>query len=228
MVVNIHQPDFIPWLGFFDRLAASDVYVVLDDVQLLRKGWHNRDRIKTRGGAMWLTVPVKKKGKYHQTIGETGIDSGRDWRGKHLAALRANYAKAPNFDAVFPRLEAIYAKGHERLLDLNMDLLGYCMEALGIKVRTVMASDFGVTTTGTARLVELVRDVGGDVYLSGTGAEAYLEEALFKDAGIRVAWQRFDHPVYPQLHGDFEPGLSAIDYLMNAAGPLPRPEVSYA
>ncbi|MDY7000166.1 MAG: WbqC family protein [Thermodesulfobacteriota bacterium] len=215
MIVTIHQPDFLPWLGFFDRWKRSDFFIVLDDVQFLRRGWHHRDRIKTASGVQWLTVPVRKKGKYAQTIREVLIDNNRDWRKKHLRTIESAYRSAPNFERVFLALERVYAGENKRLIDLNMELLRFCARRMGIAVPTAFSSQWTVSGTGTRRLVELVAARGGDVYLTGLGSRDYLERGPFSDAGIKVAWQEFDHPVYPQLHGAFEKGLSVLDYLMN-------------
>lgn len=214
-LVTIHQPDFLPWLGFFDRWRKSDLYVMLDDVQFLRRGWHHRDKIKTGSGEAWLTVPVKKKGKFEQTIAEAAIDHERDWRRKHLNAIEAAYKKTRNFSTVFPAIEEIYGRGHELLVDLNLDLLRYCAGELYIETPIEKASRFGVTASSTKRLVELVAACGGDSYLTGLGARDYLEEELFAEKDIEVVWQKFEHPVYTQLHGPFIEALSVLDYLMN-------------
>ncbi|MDR3044995.1 MAG: WbqC family protein [Desulfovibrio sp.] len=220
MRVTIHQPDFMPWLGFFDRWRASDLYIVLDDVQFLRRGWHHRDRIKTAAGPAWLTVPVQQKGRYDQLIGEVALD-GDAWKRKHLAAIRAAYGRAPRFAELFPQLESLYARSHQRLVDLNLDLLRWFAAHFGITAPMALASASAVRQQGTARLVELCRLHGATSYLTGTGSRAYLDEALFREQGVRVEWQAFEHPVYPQLHGAFEPGLSALDGLMMGHGAPP-------
>lgn len=215
MIVTIHQPDFAPWLGFFERWAASDLYVVLDDVQFLRRGWHHRDRIKTTSGPQWLTIPVLKKGKYEQRINETRLDNSNGWRRKHLAAIRTAYGKCPFFGVVFPELKRIYDRDHDRLMDFNLDLLRLLGGHMGIATPLALASDHPSGKTSTARLVELTGLHMGTTYLTGTGARDYLDEDLFQAQGMRVQWQEFEHPVYDQPHGAFEPGLSVIDYLMN-------------
>ncbi len=220
MRVTIHQPDFMPWLGFFDRWRTSDVYIVLDDVQFLRRGWHHRDKIKTTAGPAWLTVPVRQKGRYEQPIREVLLD-GDTWKRKHLAAIRAAYGRAPRFGAVFTELEALYARSHARLMELNLDLLRWFARHFGIATPMMLASTCAAQHRGTARLVELCQHHGASVYLTGTGSRAYLEEALFTAHGMRVEWQQFEHPVYPQLHGDFVPGLSALDALMMGGAIIP-------
>jgi len=216
--VTIHQPDFMPWLGFFARWRESDIYVVLDDVQFLRRGWHHRDRIKTAAGPAWLTVPVRKSGRFNQDIRDVEVENG-PWRRKHLAAIAAAYARAPCFAEVFPLLEEVYGRDHAWLMDLNLDLLRLFARLLGIATPLTMASQHGLAETGTARLVRLCALHGADVYLAGTGSRDYLDESLFAARGIRVEWQNFEHPVYEQLHGPFLPGLSALDALMLGSAP---------
>lgn len=214
MVVTIHQPDFLPWLGFFDRWAKSDLYIVLDDVQFLRRGWHNRDKIKTRDGVKWLTVPVLKKGQGHQIIRDVRIDYGSNWHQKHLGTIEASYKKAANFDHCFERIRQIYSRKPTFLLDLNMDLLRFVGDELGITSPLAFASDYDIDSTGSRRLLDLVKVVSGSAYLTGEGSKAYLKEALFNREKIQVVWQEFEHPVYRQLHGPFVPMLSVLDFLM--------------
>lgn len=220
MRVTVHQPDFMPWLGFFARWRDSDLYVVLDDVQFLRRGWHHRDRIKTAAGPAWLTVPVRKKGRFEQLICDVEVEDG-SWRRKHLAAIAAAYARAPRFAEVFPLLEEVYGRNHTRLMDLNLDLLRLFARLLGITTPTALASEHAIASSGTERLVALCQAHGADAYLTGTGSRDYLDESLFTARGIRVEWQEYTTTPYPQLHGEFTPRLSALDYLMAARGPLP-------
>ena len=231
MIVTIHQPDFLPWLGFFDRWRASDLLVFLDDVQFLRRGWHHRDRIKTAAGPAWLTVPVKNKGRYLQTIRDVELEDG-PWRRKHLAIIRAAYAKAPGFGQVFPLLEAVYTKNHLRLVDLNLDLLTLAARLLDIRTPTALASDQdlpgseGPDCTGTLRLLRLCQIHGASSYLTGSGSRGYLDESLFLQHGIRVEWQQFVHPAYSQLYGEFVANLSVLDWLMLLPPQLPRMPMS--
>lgn len=226
MIVTIHQPDFFPWLGFFDRWKQSDLYIVLDDVQFLRRGWHHRDKIKTVEGVQWLTVPVIKKHRYTQQIREVMLDSTQDWRRKHLRMIRMVYGQSPNFDDIYPWLEHIYQQEHESLLDLNMTLLKACASLLEITTPFQYASTFHIHASGTQRLVELVKAVQGNIYLTGNGSRAYLDETAFQKEQITVRWQEFKHPIYPQLYGDFQPGLSVLDFLMMTPTSLPGLELS--
>jgi hypothetical protein len=216
MIVTIHQPDFLPWLGFFKRWKQSDIYIVLDDVQFIRRGWHHRDKIKTQNGVQWLTIPIQKKSRYHQAIKEVRINNEENWRHKHLKTIQTSYGKTHNFDLVYSKLSEIYNRNHDLLISFNMDLLEFCSKMLEIRTPVVFASAFNIKSTGSQRLVDLVKSVGGKDYLTGSGSRDYLDEALFKKAGIDVCWQEFQHPVYQQLHGSFEQMLSALDFLMIA------------
>jgi hypothetical protein len=213
--VVIHQPDFAPWLGFFDRLLDADVFVVLDDAQFLRRGWHHRDKIKTRRGPDWLTLSVEKCPR------ETPIDRVRlwpardEWVSAALALLTENYREAAHFAAVFPRIRALFETPFERLIEINLAFLDLAYEMLDLKTKVRFASEFGVTAARSRRLVDLVKAAGGNRYLSGTGALDYLDFDLFRASGIEVEVQTFAHPIYPQLHGDFAPGLSCLDLFFN-------------
>ena len=139
-IIVIHQPDFIPWIGFFDRLIKSDIFVVLDNVQYIRRGWHHRDKIKTVSGSTWLTVPVKKKGRYEQSINEVEIDYSQNWRSKHLNTLHHNYGQAKYFSSIFPKIEVVYSKNHPLLIDLNIALIKLINDLLNIHVKMVLSS----------------------------------------------------------------------------------------
>jgi len=219
MIVTVHQPDFMPWLGFFDRWAKSDLFIILDDVQFLRRGWHHRDKIMTSHGVHWLTIPVLKKGKYEQLIKEVEIDNQQDWRKKHLATIEAAYKKAPNLDRYLSFLKEIYDKNHTCLIELNIDIIKFMAAEFGITTPIVFSSDYGVDLPSTKKLLMLVKSNNGTVYLTGTGAKDYLDESFFYDNGIAVEWQNFTHPVYQQLYCEFVPGLSGIDYLMMVSPP---------
>ncbi|MCB9832470.1 MAG: WbqC family protein [Planctomycetes bacterium] len=215
MIVCIHQPDFAPWLGFYERLVHADAWVVLDDVQFLRRGWHHRDRILGPEGPHWLTVPVLKRGRYEQEIREVMIDESEDWRRRHLATIANFYARAPRLDQGLALLEAAYAAGHHRLMDLNLEIILAFLERLEIRPEIVMASELRVASTRSQRLIDICRELGADRYLTGTGSRDYLDVAAFEAAGIEVVWQDYQPPCYDQGRAGFHPGLSALDALLH-------------
>ena len=214
-IVVIHQPDFIPWLGYFDRLIKSDVFVVLDNVQYIRRGWHHRDKIKTVSGSTWLTVPVKKKGRYEQLINEVEIDYSQNWQSKHLNTLHHNYGHAQYFSSIFPEIEAIYLKNYKLLIDFNIALIRLIINLLNIKVDMILSSSLGCAGEKTDLLINILIQVGGNSYLTGLGSKSYLLEDRFINENIELLWQNYKHPIYSQLHGDFIPELSVLDFLFN-------------
>lgn len=213
--VCIHQPDFAPHLGFFDRLKDSDVFVVLDNVQFLRRGWHHRDKIRTRHGAQWLSLSVKK-GDYNQTIDQVFLaDEVTGWKVQNLNLISENYRHAPAFATIFPALESLYHAPLERLVDFNMAFIRYFLKFLGIAVDIRFASEIAVHGERTDRLVNLVRAVNGTRYLTGTGSRSYLEIDKFAGRGIAVEMRPFRTPVYRQQFEPFIPDLSVIDLAFN-------------
>ena len=186
----------------------------MDDVQYIKRGWHHRDKIKTQHGIQWLTIPARNKARYKQLINEVIIDDNSNWWKKHLNTIKASYSKAPSYKYLSLKLEKIYKKGHTRMIDLNMDMLKLMASIFNITTPVVFSSSYGITSTSNERLIDLVREVGGDTYLTGTGSRAYLDEKLFSNRRINVVWQEFKHPTYNQFYGDFKQGLSAIDFLM--------------
>jgi len=213
-IITIHQPDFIPWLGFFDRWNKSDLFIILDDVQFLRQGWHHRDKIKTPNGSKWLTIPIKKKGKYFQDINQTRIDESGNWRKDHLNLISSLYKKAPQFNKIYPEIEKLYTKKTSNLMEFNLDFLFFIAKKIEIKTSTVFSSEYSINAKGTNRLVELVKQFKGTIYLTGTGSKSYLDESLFLKENIKVKWHDFTPPSYNQLYNGFEPMLSILDMMM--------------
>ena len=212
--ICIHQPDFAPYIGFFDRLLNSDHFVILDNVQFIRRGWHHRDKIKSPKGASWLSLSVQK-GNYQQIISDVKLVDEKRWREKNLALLKDCYANAPFFDMIYPEIESICRAKHRRLIDFNLAFLEMSFRILGIKIKTTLSSKYLISSSRSRRLLDLVLAVDGKSYLTGLGSRQYLDESLFIENGIEVIWQEFKHPVYPQLYGNFEPMLSCLDLFFN-------------
>jgi WbqC-like protein family len=217
MVLTIHQPAYLPWLGYLDRIAQSDAFIFLDNVQFERNSFTNRNRIKTANGPIWLTVPVRLNGHLDQTILATEIDERRDWRRKHLRAIEQNYCRAPCFARNFERLRATYAPTVSRLAELCFDQLRFWLTEFGINTRVVRASELPVTGRKSDLILALCRHVGATTYLSGSLGRGYLQEERFARAGVDVRYHDYVHPRYPQLYGDFLPSLAALDYWMNCS-----------
>ncbi len=214
MLVGIHQPHYLPWLRYFEKIAHCDAFIVLDTVQFSKNGWQNRNKIKSPAGATLLTAPVRAS--LDQALHEVRLDSGSPWPKKHRRSIEQNYGKAPYFTEHRAFLEEVYAREWAHLAQLNRFMLEYFVEALGIGTPITYASDLDVPGTATERLVNLVEAVGGDAYYSGAFAlEAYLDAPTLEAAGIRLELQEWRAPEYPQLHGAFIPDLSIVDLLMN-------------
>ncbi len=214
--VVIHQPDFLPYLGFFQRFLSADLYVVLDQVQFLNnsKSWHNRDKIKTPTGEAWLTVSVQRAPRGTR-INEVLLADAVDWRRKNLNLIFQNYRKAPFIDEIYPLIEQLYAASEGRLADFNLRSIRLLQELFDLQIETVLASELKPEGKSNDLLVDILQKVGATRYLSGLGARAYFDPEPYRRAGVEVAWQDFQHPVYPQLHGSFVPFLSSIDLLFN-------------
>lgn len=212
--ICIHQPDFVPYLGFFQRLLMAEHFILLDDVQFIRRGWQHRDRIKGRKGSTWLTLGLRK-GEYLQQINDVELSDDPIWVTNNLNMIRECYGKAKHFAEVFPKIEAIYCADHRRMIDINYAFLELAIEYFEIEISISLASKYCIKSTNSSRLLALVKERNGDAYLTGTGSRDYLDEAMFLAAGVRVIWQDFKHPVYRQLYGEFEPMLSCLDVLFN-------------
>ncbi len=213
MTVAIHQPQYLPWPGYFDKIDRADLFVILDTVQYKKNEFQNRNRLKTAQGWQWLTVPVRYR--FPQRIHEVPINSDVNWRHKHRQALTANYARAPHFKTHLPFFDNLYEQTWDRLVDLNIRTILGLMETFGVTTPTRRAADWELSDDPTGRLVDICRHAGADTYLSGAGGQDYLDLAQFEAAGIRVVFQDYRHPEYPQQFGAFEPYMSAVDILFN-------------
>jgi WbqC-like protein family len=216
-LVAIHQPNFFPWLGYFNKLARADVFVLLDDVQFPKKGgtWINRVRLLIDEEPAWVTVPVVRSYDGVRQIREMRIDEQAPWRRKLLKTIQASYARAPHKDEVMPLLSELIANPTDELAEYNRASIIALTEALGLTTEFVLSSTLDASGRATDRLIQLVQEVGGTSYLSGGGAAGYQEDERFSEAGIELVQQRFEPPTYPQLAGAPVPGLSVIDALLN-------------
>jgi WbqC-like protein len=227
MLTAIHQPNFFPWLGYFDRMARSDLFVLLDHVQFERRNYQNRASILVEGEPRWLTVPVVQLSQKERII-EKRVDNpegagARWWGPNSFATLRYAYRKAPHFALYAPRLREILEARWDRLVDLNIASLEFVREALGITTPMVRSSELKVQGQRSELLLDICREVGASAFLGGMGgSRTYLDQAAFDAASMGVRWQQFDHPEYPQCgSAPFTRGLSALDLLFNC-GPASR------
>ena len=214
--VAIVQSNYIPWKGYFDMIASVDEFILFDDMQYTRRDWRNRNQVKTPQGVQWITVPVKVKGKYLQTIRETEID-GEDWAQAHWKTLGLNYRRAPHFAEVAAWLEPYYGVGRfTHLSALNRALIEAVCGYLGIGTRITNSWDYRLVEGRTERLAELCAQAGGAEYVSGPAARDYVDEKVFADRGIKLEWFDYSgYPEYPQLWGEFAHGVTVLDLLFN-------------
>lgn len=211
MLVAIHQPQYLPWLGYLDKIDRADVFVILDNVQFKKNEWQNRNRIRTAQGWQWVTVPVLHR--FGQKINEVPINPAEDWAAKHLRTIEMHYAKAPHRAPFLEGLRDIYRQRWEGLSTLNLAVIRWLLGAYGIQTPLRLASDMPLREEPTDRLIDICRAVGGTQYLAGAGAAGYMDVPRFEAAGIGVETQDFHHPVYTQCYAPFIPGLAAIDLL---------------
>lgn len=213
----IHQPDFIPYLGFFHRLLSADVYIVLDHVQFSKGGsdcWTHRDKIKTQNGTKWLTLPIKKC-PTQTPINAILLSNKSDWRSQHLKVLEDNYKKAPFFNDFFPVMEKLYSFKCENMATFTMNSIQILLQSFRIDVEILRSSSLRPTGNSNKMLADLLNKVAAKQYISGIGARDYLNPSLFTEKNINVVWQNFKHPIYNQIHGKFVPYLSSIDLFFN-------------
>jgi hypothetical protein len=211
--VAIHQPHYLPWLGYLAKWAAADVFVFLDTVQYEKNGWQNRNRIKTAAGPRWLTVPVHAR--LGTPIAEVTVDGAQPWRERHRQTITQAYAEAPHLDRYRAELDALYAKAWPRLAPLAVATAEWLAREAGIVTTTRLASSLAVAAADpTERLVALCQAVGADTYLAGRDGARYMDLARFAAAGIAVLYQDYAHPAYAQLHGEFAPNCSGLDLLL--------------
>jgi len=219
--VAIHQINYLPWIGFFSKIASADMYVVLDIATYTRGSWINRNRIKVPPNrVVYLTIPIARRFK-GIPIKDVKLPENKKWSQNHWATIRASYSKAEFFDSYkdfFKKLYLDVQRGrYMRLARLNWDIVDYLFRELDINVEVVWASDLDLSPglKKTDLLIAILEAVGADVYISGMGGKNYLEEHKFNEHGIKLVYHEFKCPRYRQLWGDFVPNLSAIDLLFN-------------
>ena len=213
MIVSINQPAYLPWLGYFHRIAVSDAHIVLDQVQFEKNSFTNRNKVRTREGWCWLTVPVKTSGKFGDlSINKLEISGERPWATKHWETLRLNYAKAPFFDKHAAFFESIYSRPWEKLSDLTREITAYLLGAFKIETKLYFGSQMEASGKKDELVLNLCRELGSTTYLSGPLGRSYLREDLFSRHGISVRYDDYHHPTYPQVYTGFEPYMAATGF----------------
>ncbi|MBW7452499.1 WbqC family protein [Paenibacillus sepulcri] len=208
----IHQSQYIPWVPYIKKVASADIFIIMDNVQFQSNGVQNRNRIRNKAGQFWLTVPVT--GNLADTIGEKRI-VGRDWATKHWKSLQASYSKAPFWGMYRDELFQLYEQNCSTLLEVNQLFFTYLIKKMSITTKIIHLSDLNINAKKADLVLQACKDVNAEIYISGTGSKAYLNEEIFRQEGIRIDYQPSIPPSYDQFHGDFIDGLSIIDMLMN-------------
>ncbi|MCP4681809.1 MAG: WbqC family protein [Desulfobacterales bacterium] len=214
MIISVHQPQYMPWLGYFDKICSADIFILLDIVQFKKNEWQNRNKIKSARGWQWLTVPIKYK--YPQLINDVPVNNTVRWRHKHGQAILSNYKKAPYFDYLEAFFENVFTRSWELISELNIAIVKELAKALGIDTPIHIASELGTFPQDPdERLIALTRHFGADTYLAGAGGRQYMDLGKYEKNDIQVLFQDYKHPVYNQLFGEFEPYMSVIDLILN-------------
>jgi hypothetical protein len=214
MIVAAHQPQYLPWIGYFHKLDTADVFVLLDNVQFKKNEWQNRNKIKTAQGWQWLTVPVLYN--YPQLINEVPINNKANWQHKQRQAIVSNYKKAAHYHLLEPFFTKIFSSYWDTISQVNIETVTRLAGILGIETPLYVASELGAFPEDPdERLIAIARHVGAETYLAGAGGREYMDLKKYDNAGVAVIFQDFRHPVYDQLFGEFEPFMSVIDLIFN-------------
>ncbi len=219
MMVSIIQPLYLPWSGFFEMVAASDAYVAFDHVKFEPSSWQQRNRIKGPNGSFFITIPVRKPGNGRDRICDQDIDYREPWVERHLKSFELSYRKAPYFERYFSGVKNVLESRFESIADLNVELIRMILGFLGIEKKVIRSSELPLGNEGalgkTERLIHLMKAVGAESFYEGASGADFIDVSLFESEGLKVAFQKYDHPAYPQIHGDFISYMSVMDLLFN-------------
>lgn len=215
MIMSAHQPAYLPWLGYFDKIRRSDIFIFLDTVQYEKNSFTNRNKIKSPNGPIWLSIPVIKTDHFEKIMSEMPIDNKSHWQRKHLNSIQMSYSKAPHFKEMFPKLQELYSREYDNIVDATWDHLMFWLKILDIHTKIIKSSTLDVSSKKSDFVYDLCKAVGADYYISGVMGKDYLETGKFKEAGIEVEFQDYKHPIYPQLYGEFIPNMGIVDFAMN-------------
>jgi len=209
-VIGIHQPGYLPWLGFFKKMLNSDIFVYFDDVSFVKNNYYHRNSIRANTSPLQLTIPVRMEKK--SKINDVKIDTTKNWK----KSLLHNYSRAKYFNNYFGFIEELYGKKFEKLIDINIEIIEFLKKEFNIKTKTVFSSELNVTGSASDRILEICKLLGAEHYITGTAwAKKFLDIQDFKDNNISVEFQEFIHPAYKQFDNNFIPKMASIDLLFN-------------
>ena len=219
MRIAIHQPHYFPWLGYMNKMAKVDRFVLMDEVQLTDKSNMFRNQFLTKAGSTrYLTVCFVKKGYMEKPFCEVELNPQVNWQKDHVNFLKDTYRKAPYFEEIWPHIEPLFEKKFSTLYEVDVESLTIIKNLLAIPTEIILQSDldYDRNTQKNELVLSLCQAAGADEYLSGNGARKYMDLEPFDQAGVHVEFQQFSHPVYPQIHSEeFVPNLSSLDLLFN-------------
>lgn len=215
MIVSISQPAYLPWLGYFERIAKSNIHVILDNVQLEARGYTHRNRIKTATGPIWLTIPIRKHGHRESVITDIEVDNSQRWHERHLKSIVSAYGRSPFFESNYSKLSRLFESEYKHLWELCYQQLQFWLNELGIGTRIVRASSLPVDGSKSDLILGICRELKATHYYSGALGKGYLDEDAFSKCGMLVSYQSYETPPYPQRFGEFVPNLSVVDFWMN-------------
>jgi hypothetical protein len=212
-IIAIHQPNYIPWLGYFYKIYQSDIFVFLDDAQFSNEGMHNYTYIKTASGSFRLKYPVQQS--LGDKINDVRPKDELGWKEKHLNIVESNYHNSVYFNDVFNDYKDVILKDYANIAILNIAFIEFFARKLGINTEYIKASDLNINLSKAEKIIEICRVLGGKIYYSGTGAKAYQKEEDFESFGIELRYSVFKPFHYPQLWEGFQSNVSALDFFMN-------------
>tara|TARA_Y100001968_G_C19290460_1_gene683949 strand:+ start:349 stop:1044 length:696 start_codon:yes stop_codon:yes gene_type:complete len=214
--IAIMQPTYLPWCGYFALIKSVDTFVFLDSVQFARRSWQQRNKIKSNSGEIWLSIPVRQKGKRAQLINEVKINSEGDFPKKHIKSIDFNYCKANYFQEESKIIYKYLEENNGYLADLNISLIKAICNRLNISTNLICSSDLKVAGTKDVLLASICQQLNATEYFSAPGSKEYLDQSQeFRNRRIDITYFQYDHPIYSQLHNDFVPYMSIIDMLFN-------------
>ena len=214
--IAISQSNYIPWKGYFDLIASVDVFVIYDDMQYTKNDWRNRNKIKTKNGTIWLTIPIETKGKLNQKIYQAKV-SNDIWRKKHWASICQSYSKSPFFDLYKDELSLLYLDDDKKYLsEINYSFISFICRVLGIKTELLKSQDFNFYGDRSEKVLSICKVLEANSYVSGPAAKDYLNEDVFTSENISVEWMNYDgYSEYSQQHPSFEHFVSILDLIFN-------------
>lgn len=213
LIIATHQPNYIPWLGYFNKLSQTDVFVFLDDIQFSKTGAHNYHYIKTADGPLKLKIPVTHK--FVDPIMNVKTNDHGGWKQRHLDELAKHYKEAPFYNQIIEDFTKVLMVDYDNLSDLNVAIILFISDKFGITPKIVYSSSLNLQSRSEQKIIDICKALNATAYYSGRGAMAYQEEENFANEGIQLIYDTFTPTEYPQLYGEFQKNVTVLDFLMN-------------